>query len=122
MRAVPLWNWRLEYEQPRRRAFIDVDPGFTQISIANGDKGLTEGVSRCERRFTFGYRYGADDSKIPSDGGAFKNHPSSAERKSKLTEHLKALSAKQDGFHVSYTPGSKEWKPVPLKGELAAVK
>ena len=29
LRAVPLWVWRKEYDQPRRRAFIDVDPGFT---------------------------------------------------------------------------------------------
>src|SRR5262245_46741252 len=38
LRAVPLWVWRAEYDRPRRRAFIDVDPGFTQIAIANGDK------------------------------------------------------------------------------------
>src|SRR5439155_15289871 len=31
MRAVPLWVWRKEYDGPRRRIFIDVDPGFTQI-------------------------------------------------------------------------------------------
>src|ERR1041384_1173101 len=28
VRAVPLWVWREEYELPKRRAFIDVDPGF----------------------------------------------------------------------------------------------
>src|SRR6185369_96388 len=60
---------RKEYEQPKRRAFIDVDPGFTQIAIANGDKGLAEGVARCERRFTFGRRMGARDCPIPLDGG-----------------------------------------------------
>src|SRR5947208_3279805 len=26
MRAVPLWVWRPEYDAPRRRAFLDVDP------------------------------------------------------------------------------------------------
>ena len=30
MRAIPLWDWRAEYDQPKRRIFIDVDPGFTQ--------------------------------------------------------------------------------------------
>ena len=69
MRAVPLWVWRKEYDWPRRRAFIDVDPGFTQISIANGDKGLAEGVARCERRFTLGQRIGAPDCPIPTDAG-----------------------------------------------------
>jgi len=69
MRAVPLWVWRKEYDGPSRRIFIDVDPGFTQISIANGDKGLAEGVARCERRFTLGQRIGAPDCAIPGDGG-----------------------------------------------------
>ena len=69
MRAVPLWVWRPEYDRPRRRAFIDVDPGFTQINIANGDKGLAEGIARCERRFTLGQRIGAPDCPIPTDGG-----------------------------------------------------
>jgi hypothetical protein len=69
MRAVPFWNWRKEYELPRRRAFIDVDPGFTQIAIANGDAGLTEGIARAERRFTYAQRYGAADCTIPADGG-----------------------------------------------------
>ena len=69
MRAVPFWVWRQEYERPRRRAFIDVDPGFTQISIANGDKGLAEGIARCERRFTLGQRIGAADCPIPAVGG-----------------------------------------------------
>ncbi len=69
MRAVPLWVWRREYDLPRRRIFLDVDPGFTQISIANGDKGLAEGIARCERRFTLGQRVGASDCPIPLAGG-----------------------------------------------------
>jgi hypothetical protein len=69
MRAVPLWVWRREYEQPYRRVFLDVDPGFTQISIATGDKGLAEGIARCERRFTIGQRVGAADCPIPTAGG-----------------------------------------------------
>jgi len=69
MRAVPLWVWRREYDRPRRRILLDVDPGFTQISIANGDKGLAEGIARCERRFTLGQRVGASDCPIPLVGG-----------------------------------------------------
>ena len=69
MRAVPLWVWRKEYGQPHRRIFLDVDPGFTQISIANGDRGLAEGIARCERRFTLGQRVGAMDCPIPDFGG-----------------------------------------------------
>jgi hypothetical protein len=69
MRAVPLWVWRPEYDRPRRRIFIDVDPGFTQISIANGDQGLAAGIARCERRFTYGQRIAAEDCPIPTVGG-----------------------------------------------------
>lgn len=69
MRAVPLWVWRPEYARPKRRAFIDVDPGFTQISIANGDKGVAEGIARAERRFTIAQRIGQPDCAIPTTGG-----------------------------------------------------
>lgn len=69
LRAVPLWDWREEYSRPGRRAFIDVDPGFTQISMANGDAGLVTGISRAEKRFTYGRRVGAHACTIPPDGG-----------------------------------------------------
>ncbi len=69
LRAVPFWNWRKEYEGPRRRAFIDVDPGFTQITLANGDQGWVDGLARTERRFTYGQRLGAPDCPIPEAGG-----------------------------------------------------
>jgi hypothetical protein len=69
MRAVPLWVWRKEYDLPKRRAFIDVDPGFTQISIAQGDKGIADGIARCERRFTVAQRVGKPECTIPPDGG-----------------------------------------------------
>ncbi len=69
MRAIPLWDWRPEYALPRRRVFIDVDPGFTQMNIAGGDKGLAEAIGRCERRFTLGQRFGAADCLIPDAGG-----------------------------------------------------
>jgi hypothetical protein len=69
LRAVPLWDWRPEYDRPRRRAYVDVDPGFTQIAIANGDAGLRAGIERCERRFTYAQRFGRPDCAIPPDGG-----------------------------------------------------
>src|SRR5260370_39587388 len=69
VRAAPLWVWRKEYEAPRRRAFIDVDPGFTQIPLANGDQGLADGIARCERRFTLGQRINSADCPIPPAGG-----------------------------------------------------
>ena len=72
LRAVPFWNWRKEYEGPSRRAFIDVDPGFTQITLANGDQGWLDGVMHCEQRFTYGQRIGAPDCPIPDAGGPWR--------------------------------------------------
>ena len=69
LRAVPFWAWRKEYDGPRCRAFLDVDPGFTQITMANGDSGWVEGIARCEKRFTYGQRLGAADCAIPDVGG-----------------------------------------------------
>jgi hypothetical protein len=69
LRAVPLWVWRKEYAWPTCRAFIDVDPGFTQISIVNGDKGLSDGIARCERRFTVGQQIGEAGCPVPAAGG-----------------------------------------------------
>jgi hypothetical protein len=68
IRAIPLWVWRKEYTLPRRRIFIDVDPGFTQVNIAAGDEGLAEGIRRCERFFTYGQNVGDADSTIPTEG------------------------------------------------------
>ncbi len=68
MRAVPLWQWRDEYNRPQRRIFIDVDPGFTQISIANGDQGWITAVSRCDKIFTIGQRIGIKGCSIPTEG------------------------------------------------------
>lgn len=67
-RANPLSGWREEYSWPRRRAFIDVDPGFTQAAIAKHGSGWAEDLGRFERVFTIGHGIGADDSLIPAAG------------------------------------------------------
>jgi hypothetical protein len=68
MRAIPLWDWRKEFDAVRRRIFIDVDPGFTQMNIAGGDKGFAAAISRCEKFFSYGQNIGAPDTKIPNAG------------------------------------------------------
>jgi hypothetical protein len=65
--AVPLW-WRPEYAAPRRRCFIDVDPGFTQMTLAAGESKLADTIGRCERLFTIAQRLGAADCAIPTSG------------------------------------------------------
>jgi hypothetical protein len=72
MRAVPLWRWREEYNLPKRRAFIDVDPGFTQISLATGDTGLAEAISHAEHCFSYGQHIGNSDCPLPATGGPWK--------------------------------------------------
>lgn len=64
--GVPMALWRPEYGWPRRRIYIDIDPGFTQISLMNGDPELTATVEQCERLFTIGQRIGEKDCAIPS--------------------------------------------------------
>ncbi|MBA3404629.1 MAG: glycosyltransferase family 1 protein [Gemmatimonadaceae bacterium] len=66
MRATPMWTWRGEYARPHRRAFIDVDPGFTQFRLAGGHRALSEGLDRCERLFTLGQNIGMQGCTIPT--------------------------------------------------------
>ena len=68
VRAVPLAAWRPEYELPRKRVFIDADPGFTQISLVKGHPELQATVERCGRLFTIGQRIGQPDCPIPTAG------------------------------------------------------
>jgi hypothetical protein len=66
VRGLSLPHWRAEYDCPRRRAFVDVDPGFTQFRLAEGDSSLRDVVARCERLFTIAQRLGAADCPIPT--------------------------------------------------------
>jgi hypothetical protein len=68
MRAVPLWHWRTEYDLPRRRVFVDVDPGFTQFKLARGNAGLAAVLSRCDHLFTLAERINHPDCTIPTAG------------------------------------------------------
>ena len=68
VRGAPITLWRDEYALPKRRVFIDVDPGFTQFSFANGNRDLTGTINRCERLFTIAQRIGEKDCKIPLVG------------------------------------------------------
>jgi hypothetical protein len=49
-----------------RRAYVDLDPGFTQIWQAQGQLG--DQLSRHDRHFTVGLNIGAADCEIPADG------------------------------------------------------
>lgn len=66
VRGSPISLWRDEYKLPQRRIYIDADPGFTQIKIANGDAELVNTIEHCDRLFTIGQRLGAEDCPIPT--------------------------------------------------------
>lgn len=68
IRAVPLAAWRPEYSWPKRRIFVDVDPGFTQVSFMAGDALLQQTFAHCERLFSIAQRIGAEDCWIPDCG------------------------------------------------------
>jgi hypothetical protein len=65
IRGAPLAVWRDEYSAPLRRAFIDVDPLFTQVKTTQGDPQLNETLERCEHVFTIAQRIGKVDCTIP---------------------------------------------------------
>jgi hypothetical protein len=67
-RGCPLDLWRPEYDRPRRRIFIDSDPGFTQIRLHNRDPALCHTVERCHHLFTVGQRVGSAHCRVPTCG------------------------------------------------------
>lgn len=66
IRGSPITVWREEYNLPQRRIYIDADPGFTQINIAQGNTELANTIEQCDRLFTIGQRLGAADCPIPT--------------------------------------------------------
>jgi hypothetical protein len=72
IRGVPMLRWRQEYDEPRRRAFIDVDPGFTQLRLLNQEPAFVETIAHCESLFTFATQIGQPGCKIPTAGRAWR--------------------------------------------------
>jgi hypothetical protein len=72
IRGVPMLTWRKEYNEPRRRAFIDVDPGFTQLRLLNQEPAFVETIARCESLFTFATQIGRPGCLIPTAGRQWK--------------------------------------------------
>lgn len=68
IRACPIDVWREEYCWPRRRIFVDSDPGFTQFKLNGGHSTLQLTIDNCDRLFTAGGRIGSDDCPIPTLG------------------------------------------------------
>ena len=60
------WFWRDEYTRIPRRAFIDSDPAFTQLSIAHTkEPWYVDFFTRFTHLFTFGSNIGTPASDVP---------------------------------------------------------
>jgi hypothetical protein len=59
------WFWRDEYARIPRSAFIDSDPAFTQLAIAQGVPWYVDFFRRFHRLFTFGSNVGTPASPVP---------------------------------------------------------
>lgn len=66
------WFWRDEYARIPKSAFIDSDPGFTQLAIAKAEPWYVEFFTRFTHLFTFGANIGTAASPVPV--GAFTWH------------------------------------------------
>ena len=52
----------------RPAAYVDLDPGVTQLNLANGDKALRDILDAHVTLFTFGENIGTPRSPIPTGG------------------------------------------------------
>jgi hypothetical protein len=59
------WFWREEYARIPCKAFIDSDPGFTQLAIAKNEPWYVEFFRRFDRLYTFGSNIGTASSPVP---------------------------------------------------------
>lgn len=62
------WFWRDEYAAIPRKAFIDSDPAFTQLSLVRREGSLREFFQRFDRLFTFGANVGTTAADVPTAG------------------------------------------------------
>jgi hypothetical protein len=65
---------RLPVEQRAGRPaiYIDLDPGYTQLKVLNGDKLLRATLDEHTQLFTFGENIGTSRSSVPSAGYAWR--------------------------------------------------
>jgi hypothetical protein len=62
------WFWREEYAAIPRKAFIDSDPAFTQLAIADGVSWYRDFFQQFDHLFTFGANVGTPCSALPASG------------------------------------------------------
>ncbi len=63
----------IERRGGRPAIYIDVDPGYTQLKLANGDAALQAIISEHQQLFTFGENIGTVRSLVPTAGCSW--HP-----------------------------------------------
>jgi hypothetical protein len=60
------WFWRDEYAAIPHSAFIDSDPAFTQLALAQGVPWYVDFFARFDRLFTFGRNIGTPACPVPT--------------------------------------------------------
>jgi hypothetical protein len=60
------WFWRDEYAAIPHSAFIDSDPGFTQLAIAKSEGWYPDFFRNFQTHFTFGRNIGTPRSAVPT--------------------------------------------------------
>jgi hypothetical protein len=60
------WFWREQYAAIPHSAFIDSDPGFTQLALAKKEPWYVEFLARFGRLFTFGRNIGTPTCAVPT--------------------------------------------------------
>lgn len=68
VRGVPLFEERPEYTAITHRAFIDVDPGFTQFRLAREEPAYVTTMAMCDTLFTFGIGINTSGGAVPLAG------------------------------------------------------
>ena len=67
------WFWRDEYAGIPRSAFIDSDPGFTQLAIHKGPEWYVNFFRRHDALFTFGSNIGRRGCDVPVAGWSWQH-------------------------------------------------
>lgn len=62
------WFWRDEYLGIRHSAFVDTDPAFTQLALAEGVPWYVDFFSHFGSHFTFGSNIGTPVCAVPTGG------------------------------------------------------
>jgi len=101
-----------EERRGKRTLYIDMDPAFTQIRLAGGDRVLEELLDEYQLQFTFGENIGTSRSSIPTGGVAWR-----PTRQPVATELWPVAPPARDAAFTTVGKWDTEGRDVVLDGE-----